>query len=344
MNNVLPTASQRPFAHRVVMLAITTLMTIGCRSTNPVAPPAPSPPLVFPDQITLRNGSIQLGVSAAVGRVVAFGPLNGPNLIWIADESAVDQPVPGHAVPGQQYINYGGDKLWLAPQPLWARATGNVEWPPDGVIDGEAWNVTQQTPRSLTIESRESPHYGVVVQRTFELHPTLPRVTTTNTVRRIKPNPFPVQAWTVTQVIHPPQVLMDIATPRPIDRPRVQMLTETTADKVKGRVELIDDQSAAVWQIRGDAHAKLGTFGRWIAGVYDDYAFLQTTDFDPDGAYPELSSIQAYYADSYVELEVVGPLIQLAPGESLSNQVIWELIPRDADQTLDALIDQLQSR
>ena len=50
----------------------------------------------------------------------------------------------------------------------------------------------------------------------------------------------------------------------------------------------------AIWDQQGDAYAKLGTFGRSVAAVYPEVTFLQETDFNPVGAYPEFSSAQVY--------------------------------------------------
>ena len=160
----------------------------GCSSSKPVAAEsAPKPVLTFEDQITLDNGEVRLGVSPSIGRVVEFGFSDGPNLIWINTEAVYDDPVAGVAVTDQQYYNLGGDKLWPTAQPLWKLATGNNNWPPDGVIDGGPWSVRRQSENSVTIESAPSPHYGIVVLRTFTLVPDKPRVVIQNLIHRIEP-------------------------------------------------------------------------------------------------------------------------------------------------------------
>ncbi|MEM7624694.1 MAG: DUF4380 domain-containing protein [Planctomycetota bacterium] len=312
----------------------------GCRSSEPVAAPAaPKPLLTFDDKITLDNGKVRLGVSPAVGRVVEFGFTGGENLIWVDTEAVYDNPVPGVAVPDQKYYNLGGDKLWPTAQPLWKLATGNDSWPPDGVIDGGPWTVRRRSDRSVTIESAPSPHYGIVVLRTFTLAPDEPRVVIQNLIHRVEANPIPVSAWTITQVKTPIAAVLDVAADGPEIAPLVRPLTDDTPGKVAGNVSMLGRDEMAVWKQRGDTYAKLGTFGRSVAAVYDDVTFLQETDFNPAGAYPEMSSAQLYRAGDYVELELLSPLVQLGPEEVMKNQVVWTLIDVSSEHAFPTLLN-----
>ena len=329
-------------------------------ASAPSAPAAPavevasSPaagPMVFDDEVTLDNGHVYLGISPRVGRVVSFGPVTHPqglpatdsapppDLIWTADADAADHATPGQAIPDQRYINFGGDKLWVAPQHSWARATGNSGWPPEGVIDGQPWKITQQTDTSLTLQSQPSPHFHVVATRRFELLQDQPQVKITNTLLRTRPNPFPVQAWTITQVRVPRQVVMDIAATRPLDETH-RPLTTTTPEKTAGDVQLLDDDSALAWDIGPEDDAKIGTLGRWIAAVYDHHTFLQRTDLDPDGAYPDASNLQTYRGAGYVEIETLGPAVQLTAGQSTTAVVHWHLLTHDTPPTPTTLDEQ----
>lgn len=310
----------------------------GCQRGHAASiPEAWAPMLTFDDAVTIDNGVVRLSVSPAAGRVVEFGLVNGENLIWVNTLAVYDEPVVGNN--GQKYYNLGGDKLWPAPQPLWGFATGNGPWPPEGVIDGQAWALVDQTDDALTIESRPSPHFGIVVRRQFELSPDAAEAVITNTIRRVEANPFPVQVWTITQVTPPLAAVLDVAGDRPAVGPDFLPLTDDTPDKIEGHVRTSGPGGAAVWSQRGEPYAKLGSLGRWVAATYDGIAFRQETSFDPHGAYPEGSSVQVYRAADYTELELLGPLVQLAPGESVSNTVKWSLITSKAD-----LIESLIAR
>ncbi|MEO0513931.1 MAG: DUF4380 domain-containing protein [Planctomycetota bacterium] len=316
----------------VLGLAVAGLLW-GCQSAAPVtdsslsvAPPAQ---IVFDDAVEITNGIVRLAVSPAAGRVVSFGYAGGENLLWINQDSIYDPPTQADA-----YYNIGGDKLWVAPQPLWKNAFGHDNWPPDGVIDGQAWILVEQTNDSLTIQSPESPDYGVVVRRTFHLPPKKSQAVITNAILRIHANPHPLQIWSVTQIKQPRAAVLDLAPDAPAMPSAYITMTDETPAKVAGYVQTLGENAAIEWTQQGNAHAKLGSLGRWVAGVYDGMIFRQSTDFDPNGAYPEASSVQVYRAGDYTELELLSPLIQLAPGETLTNTVTWALM--EMTEELDA--------
>ncbi|MEM6853421.1 MAG: DUF4380 domain-containing protein [Planctomycetota bacterium] len=320
---------------RAPQLLVMTGMVIlaGCQSTTPPvevesAPPVAAAPILFDDAVQIDNGVVRLGVSPKVGRVVEFGYLGQPNLIWINNDDIYDE-APGPGV----YYNVGGDKLWVAPQPLWENAFGHDQWPPEGVIDGGAWTLVEHEADSITIQSPESPHYGVVVRRTFTLPAKKSQAVITNQILRVKANPHPVQVWTVTQIKEPDIAVLDVAKDGPeMPTPFIKMTDETPA-KVEGYVRTLGDGGAVEWTQEGDAHAKLGTIGRWVAGVSGNVIFRQSAVLDVQGAYPEASSVQVYRAGNYTELELLSPLMQLAPGESLTHTVTWSLseISRELD-------------
>jgi len=302
-------------------------LLVGCQSSAPpadtadaVAPVAPAAEIVFDDAAEITNGVVRLAVAPSVGRVVHFGYAGGENLLWISNDDIYRSPA--------DYYNIGGDKLWVAPQPLWKSAFGHDgNWPPDGVIDGGEWTLVEQTPDTLTIQSPESPHYGVVVRRTFHLPANKSQAVITNAILRLQANPHPVQIWSVTQIKVPDAAVLDVAHDAPATPTAFITLTDDTPGKVEGHLATLGDGRAVAWNLQeGDAHAKLGSLGRWVAGVYDGLIFRQSTSFDPNGAYPEASSVQVYRADVYTELELLSPLIQLAPGETLSNTVTWALV------------------
>lgn len=310
----------------------------GCGSvpTAAAAPTSSAEPPVYADTVTLDNGRVRIGLSPKVGRVVDFGALGGDNLIWMADASAYDNPTPG--VNGQQYLNLGGDKLWPATQDVWKAATGNDHWPPDGVIDGAPWELTEQTDRAVTIRSRHSDAYGLHVTRRFVLADDAPAVRITNVLHRTTANATPATAWTVTQLRPARYAVMDVAADRPTGLPAYVPLNDSTPEKTRGRVQQHGDTGSVFWEQVGDSDAKLGGHGRWVAAVYDDVTLLQTAPYDPTGDYPARSSVQLYRGDGYVELEMLSPSTELAAGQTLTHVVEWELLAVPARDAADLLL------
>ena len=333
----------------VAAIAVAALLTAGPAPADPMSPatrpttrPAPAidatapsadgAVLTFPDAVSLDNGAVRLAYSPGAGRVVEFGRSGGPNLLWISPPDPAPMRGADRLDPGDPrvYHNLGGEKLWATVQSMWGRAYGSDNWPPDGVIDGSAWTVVEQNDRRIVCESGESPHLGIVARRTYELDADQPVVRVTNELRRVRPNVFPVFPWTVAQVRVPEFALLGTTDSPPAawtDDPKSPPATEPA-------------DGALVWTIPADTAGlgqKTATTGGWVAGVFADDVFLQSTDVDPDGSYPDGSNAQVYLGETYLELELLAPSTHPDVGESASNEITWRLVPRDGRSVAELL-------
>lgn len=327
---------RKMFAAGVVML----LVLAGCAQTTVQAPlPSPIDSLRI---LTLRNDAMTVQIAPQIGRIYGLFPAEntasgGENLLWHDDPANIL-----HARQNHKYINWGGDKIWPTLQSLWNRQRrAGYDWPPNPPIDGGEWNVISRSDRSIVMRSRLDDDLGIQVTRSITLDATLPRVTIRNTFNRLKPNPLPVMIWSVTQV-HPPRMaLLHIAADRPEGEWPVLNLGKPNEDPKAG---LTVFPQAARWVPQPTTtDCKRGTFGRWIAAVYEHRILLQTTDYDPDACYGDRANIAVYRNTRYMELETVSPLVHLPPGRSLSNTVIWQLLdrpPLDDEKLADWLAEQ----
>lgn len=303
------------------------------RDSEP-AEPSSDERLTFADQVVLRNDQVQVAVSPQAGRIVWFGPAEGRNLLWINTQAGNTPYIGG----GRTYYNLGGDKIWPLVQSLWARAFGEGNWPPDGVLDGQPWELIDQGDHHVTMQSPLSPHLGVQIRRVIRLSPTRGQVTIQNRITQVQPTIYPVMIWSITQV-HPPQYsLLGISPDQPLDTP----WTPLSRGVETSRITLSDDGHWARFDYGAGGGQKIGTLGTWVAGVWDDYAFVQATQYHPGGSYPDASSAQVYYDENVLELEMLSPAEHLQPGKTLTNTVHWWLIPR-GDMDAAALAAQAQS-
>ncbi len=84
----------------------------------------------------------------------------------------------------------------------------------------------------------------------------------------------------------------------------------------------------------------------WLAYWWNDVLFVKRAPFDPQAVYYDSSSSsECYCNDRFLELETLGPVTMLAPGQSVSHLETWELyggVPRPSDEeAVQGLVDTL---
>lgn len=274
--------------------------------------------------LTLRNNALTVQIAPSIGRIYGLIPAGGQNLLWREE--------PDHILltqRKQQYINWGGDKVWPTLQQLWPRQRhGAKTWPPLPPIDGGEWQVLSQSERTIVMQSQLSDDLGVQVTRSITLHATAPCLTIDNTIVRIKANPLPVMIWSVTQIHRPQMALLDVASDRPAGELPVLNLIAPKGDPNAGLTILPKAVQCVPLLPASSAYYKRGTFGRWIAAIGPHHILLQTTTYDSDACYPDRSNIQNFCDPNYMELETLSPCVYLQPGQSLTNTVIWKVLTR----------------
>ena len=303
-----------------------TLLCTSCATVrnSPRVPVVPATAPANQSTLTLQNNLVQLIVDPRIGRIVYFGRLGGPNLLWIdADAPATAAREKGALA---QWMNWGGDKLWWGPQALWVSQIGR-RWPPDDAFDGQPWNVLSHDRNQVVIESRESNNVGGRFRRTITLHPAEPIVDFDNVFLRTQTSAIPIQMWSVTQVVTPAQCLLDMLPSAPAGPfPIVAMgppLNPPPQVLEAGTMHWMQFSPAE------QPETKIGTFGNWIAAISGD-AFVQISPYQQDKPYLERSSIQAYKNPKFVEIETVSPLFFPRVGEMVHHSVRWCLL-KNAD-------------
>src|SRR5262245_60839367 len=74
----------------------------------------------------MTNGTVELILVPQIGRIMRYGFVGGPNVLW--ENPAMHGKVVPPKAGDKEWANYGGDKLWPAPQDRWG-------WPPDPYLD-----------------------------------------------------------------------------------------------------------------------------------------------------------------------------------------------------------------
>jgi len=257
--------------------------------------------------VEVKNDSIRLVFVPQIGRIMFFGRVNGPNLLWV--NSAVN--------PGDAWVNWGGDKLWPAPQSRW-------NWPPDKDLDGSRWSV-DLTPDGFTTVSPVSVTDGIRFKRTVRMSPTRLGVEITNTLEKLAGEPTELSIWQIAQLDNPTWASLPYQV-----RPNMpngyagydQQDFSANTTVVGNRVQFRRHPSINI------KFGSAGSTGLLQANVRGT-TFNMQADYREGERYPDDGKAQQIYLNAnplaYAELELTRPLRLYSRGDESSFTARWQI-------------------
>jgi hypothetical protein len=148
----------------------------------------------------LTNDTVELVVAPDVGRIVRYGRIGGPNMLW----SGVS-PTGGVWLVGT-WRNWGGDKIWAWPQDGWPRRTGSA-WPPPGDGATQGWQVASASAGRLCLTGPIIEGHGCRAVREIALAATGTVVTLRTSFEALDGASLAgLAVWDVAQVPAAPEV------------------------------------------------------------------------------------------------------------------------------------------
>ena len=290
--------------------------------------------------LSLRNEQLEVVVVPAIGRIMSIG---------FAGDGGASDPIwrhgqlgPGLAPDENGWINFGGDKAWPAPQADWERIVGKG-WPPPATFDAKPYKGLEADPGQIEIMSAVDSMYGLQMSRTVSLKNDLMFV---ETAYKRGATPVRVAVWTITQLTSPDRVFALLPERSAFPGGYKSLMPAPPKDlRVDGRLLSLVRDTKEKTMIASDADALL-----WVGPGRDlliekvearvDGLYMMR-GFGPDSPYVGGAHAQIYTssdgAEPYVELELLGPLVDLAPGERAVMNVSYRLIRRqEADPLAEA--------
>lgn len=303
----------------------------------------------------LSNGLVEVHVVPEIGgRVVQF-KVGDKEFFWVNPDLAGKHSPESGLAPDGGWLNYGGDKLWPAPQG-WDNPR---QWPgpPDAVLDGQPHAFETLSAKggkaALRLTSRDDPRSGIRFSREIRISRDSTRVEITATMKNIDTRPRRWGIWAHTQLDasapggREPNRLMKAWCPvhpcsRFLEGYRVMFGAKGNpsfrTDWRRGLVEV--SYRYQVGKIGVDSPAG------WVATVdgRSGAVFVQRFDFAPGREYPDHSSVEfwhngvgkihAYHRDMefaddpdanpfVFESEVLSPFCELEPEESCTWSYTW---------------------
>jgi hypothetical protein len=305
----------------------------GCASLDPdrtrpstVAEDEPLGFLVYTNyqgwenSILVSNGRVEAIIVPQIGRVMQFrvaGHSTGP--FWENEELFGYPPDP----TSTNWVNFGGDKAWPAPQGDWEYHTPR-EWPPPAGFDGAPFQATVEGWK-VTLLSPVDPHYGIRVRREINLALDTPVMTITTTFEKVEGRPLMASVWVVTQLKDP--VVVSAAVARP------SMFTEGFRLQSEESPPSLRVQNGILSMTRDPKTAyKIGMDVPTLVWVGEETVLRIDSPRLPHQEYPHRGVSAEIYTNpnphAYVELEMLGPLSKMIVGDTISRTSSYTLLPR----------------
>jgi len=266
----------------------------------------------------LTNKLIEAVVVPAIGRVMALRLVGGQNVLW--EDDSLDGN--SDAVDAEGWSNYGGDKIWPSPQDRWEALTARA-WPPPEAFDSRPYTSAVEDGEVVLTSSVDS-HYGIQTLRRISLLAHQPVMTIATTFRKVAGAPIRTGIWVITQARDPERVFALLPEKSAMPSGFLQQMGPTPKDfSIRGRLlELSRDPLEKI---------KIGTEGLSLLWVGQDAVLRVDAPLRP-GEYPDGGSRTEIYTNSdplpYVELETLGPLATLHPGQEIEWTNTYTLTPR----------------
>src|SRR6516225_4581890 len=151
--------------------------------------------------VRLANGILDLFVVPEIGGRVIQLQIGGSDLLYVNARHAgrVYRPQENNSDSG--WKNYGGSKVWPAPQG-W---TSDDEWPgpPDPVLDGGTYSceIVEERPETVAVRLESAPdeYTGLTFSRVIRIVQNSATVEIQHTMRNTSVRPVRWAVWQVTQ-------------------------------------------------------------------------------------------------------------------------------------------------
>lgn len=264
---------------------------------------------------TLENDHLRLDYLTSLGPRIMGLYLKGVEGNLLAETPEMHWPTPH----GEYYL-HGGHRLWTAPEDLYYMC------PEDGVeIIREAGQVILKGPLEVS-----------GLQKEIEIELDENRVHLLHRITWHGERPATFAPWALSQA-------------RPGGRAIVPLF------RGEG---LLPDRNFALWpysQLRDDrlelhddlilVHAyktgrpfKIGTFTPkgWIGYTLGDILFFKRFTPVVEGSFPDRGcNVEVYVGNTFIELETLGALTPLKPGQGMTHEETWEIIAGEFPATVE---------
>jgi hypothetical protein len=287
------------------------------------------------NSVRLSNGIADLVITTAVGpRIIRFGFVGEPNIFC-------EMPDQMGLTDGAQWRIYGGHRLWHAPESI----------PRTYYPDNQPVKVEISAGFVRTIQETE-PTTGIQKEMDISLDAQAARVVVTHRLRNqglwaveLAPWALSVMAPGGTAVIPLPPRQSHDENLLPVNRLVMWAYTDFSDPRwTFGKRWILLRQDAAC---SGPQKIGVSVPDGWAAYAVLGNLFVKQARYQAGACYPDMgSSIEVYTDAQITELETLGPLTRLEPGEAVEHVEHWSLfrdvpVPENDDDVLETVLPNI---
>lgn len=299
----------------------------------------------------LNNGLIDLQVVPEIGGRVLQCKL-GEHGFFLVNEQLYNKKPPASGVgPDDAWLNYGGDKLWLAPQG-W---DNDQQWPgpPDPVLDGQPYALEIISPKEILLTSRKDLRSGVQLSRVIRIFDGTTRVSIDAAMKNIDTKPRRWGIWGHTQFNagnrHGKGYNENFWAYCPLNKKSIFPKGYEVQYGLVNNTSYKPDYDKGMMKVH--YQRRVGKIGidcsaGWVATVdaTDGYVFVHRFQYESEKPYPDNSSVEIWMngLGEFVawgkvnqmpedpkdnpynfESEVISPYVNLLPGQEYIYHYEW---------------------
>ncbi len=301
-----------------------TLLSLGSLVGGPGrAGEAPAPQMIkyegWPRAYVLSNGKVEAVVVSIIGRVMAFRFVGEETPFW-QDPGLYGKPPDPDS---KEWLNFGGDKTWPAPQSDWAKVAKRA-WPPPTAFDSLPVMVKVEG-RGVVLRSIVDPHYGIRTERHIELDPDRPVMRIRTVYHKVAGEPVKVGVWVITQLKDPVAVFLPV--------PKDSRFPKGYASQSSGTpLDLQVEDGLVSLRRKTDTGEKIGNDAGALLWVGERQMVLIESPRAAGGEFPDGGASAEIWTNGnpqqYVELETLGPLQTLRVGDQIERTNTYTLLKR----------------
>ena len=261
----------------------------------------------------LDNGFLRLEYLTDIGPRIARLFLGGSDLNLLAEV-----PDAGVDTPYGRFQFMGGHRFWHSPEAM------PRTYIPDGPV------TTEILPNGIRLRGSTEPGSGIAKTIEIQLAPDRAAGTITHEMRNDGLWAVELAPWGLTMFKMGGTVILPqtVGKPDPAGLLPDRLLALWPYTQVRDERLRLDDDFILLKATAALPPCKIGYFNPngWAGYRLADTLFVKRYDFRNGEVFPDKGcNTEVYCNDQILELESLGPLTRLLPGESIVHQESWEL-------------------